>query len=106
MAKKSKCAKKSCKKVTGKRTVSKKNASKKNAGKKVTASRKPQRITKRVVNSKRHTTGYVVGGESLSVPQVRKMASKGEIANVRVVGKHIQSLPGGKRLTDLPTLVK
>ena len=67
---------------------------------------KPKRATRRIVNTKRHTTGYVVGGEQLSVAQARTMARRGQIANVRVVGKHIQAVPGKQRLTDLPVVLK
>ena len=63
---------------------------------------KKARITKRVVDIKRHTIGYVVGGKTYSVSQTRKMASRGELSNVRVVGYHIQSVPGKGRLIDLP----
>lgn len=67
---------------------------------------KSKRITRRVVNTKRHTTGYVVGGQVYSVSATRNMARRGDIANVRVVGQHIQSVPGKQRLTDLPILLQ
>jgi hypothetical protein len=66
---------------------------------------KQMRITRRLVNTKRHTTGYVIGGKKTSVPQARRLASQGRLANVRVVGRHIQSVPGKTRLSDLPTTV-
>ncbi len=75
---------------------------KKQAG---TATR-PQKITRRVVNTKRHTTGYVVGGQVYSVAQTRTLAQRGRVVNVRVVGRHIQSLPGKQRLSDLPILLR
>jgi len=75
---------------------------KKTAGQSV----KPKRATQRIVNSRRHTTGYVVGGEKISVAQARTLAKRGRIANVRVVGQHIQAVPGKQRLTDLPTVLK
>jgi len=78
----------------------------KNRKKQAGVAAKPQRITRRVVNTKRHTTGYVVGGEVYSVAQTRNMASRGDIAGVRVVGRHIQSVPGRKRLSDLPILLR
>jgi len=78
----------------------------KNRKKKAGTAARPRRITRRVVNTKRHTTGYVVGGEVYSVAQTRNMARRGEVSNVRVVGRHIQSVPGKQRLTDLPILLK
>lgn len=63
------------------------------------------RITKRIVNTKRHIVGYVIGGESLSVNQARGLAATNRIAGVRVVGNHIQAVPGRKRLASLPTQV-
>jgi len=75
-------------------------ASKKRAGNSL------KRITKRIVNTKRHTTGYMVSGEVLSVAKTRQLATRGQIAGVRVVGKHVQAENGRKRLGDLPQLVK
>jgi len=69
------------------------------------AANRKLKITRRIVNTKRHTTGYVVGGETLSVPQVRALARSGQVSGVRVVGQHIQALPGKKKLTDLPQTV-
>lgn len=66
---------------------------------------KGMRITSRVVDIRRHTTGYVAGGKKYSVSQMQKMASKGQVKGVQVVGNHIQALPGQKRLTDLPTKI-
>lgn len=76
------------------------------ANRKSKSSVKPMRVTRRIVNTKRHTTGYVIGGKSQSVAQARKLASTGRVSGVRVVGKHIQSIPGRKRLTDLPATIK
>ncbi len=85
-----------------------KTASKK-ASRCATKARKPKakgmKITSRVVDVRRHTTGYVAGGKKYTVSQMRNMASKGRIKGVLVVGNHIQALPGQKRLTDLPTKV-
>lgn len=67
---------------------------------------KKQRISRRVVNTKRHTTGYVVGGKTISVDRARKMASRGQLAGVRVVGDHIQANLGCKPLYDLPTKIE
>ena len=63
------------------------------------------RITSRMVDARRHTTGYVAGGKKYTVSQIRNLAAKGRIKGVQVVGNHIQSVPGGNRLTDLPTKV-
>ena len=65
-----------------------------------------KRITRRIVSTKRHTTGYVISGKTFTVPQVCKMAATGKISGVRVVGNHIQAVPGRKRLTDLPETIK
>lgn len=64
------------------------------------------RISKRVVNSKRHTTGYIIAGQFHSVAQTKNLASKGAIAGVRVVGNHIQAVNGRKRLSDLPMEIR
>jgi len=64
------------------------------------------RITRRVANVKRHTKGYVIGGKTFTVNSARKMAAQGRIAGVRVVGKHIQAVPGRRRLTDLPCTIQ
>ncbi len=66
------------------------------------ASRRTQRITKRLVNVRRHTKGYIVGGKKCTVAQTRNMAATGRISGVQVVGNHIQAKPGKSRLTDLP----
>ena len=65
-----------------------------------------KRITKRIVDVKRHTTGYVVSGEQMSVAKTRQLANRGQIAGVRVVGKHVQAKNGRRRLSDLPQLIK
>ena len=73
----------------------------------MTKTRKPsRRITSRVVDTKRHTTGYVIGKRTYSVSQVRNMAAKNEVFGVRVVGQHIQALQGRKRLSDLPVVIR
>ena len=61
------------------------------------------RITRRLVNVRRHTTGYIIGGKQHSVSATRKLASAGRISGVQVVGNHVQAVPGRRRLTDLPT---
>jgi hypothetical protein len=65
------------------------------------------RLTKRVVNTKRHTIGYKAAKEFYSTSQITRMAKKGEVAGVRVVGNHIQTPPGARRrLVDLPTEIQ
>lgn len=64
------------------------------------------RITSRIVNVRRHTTGYLINGKEYTVAQARNMASKGQIAGVRVVGNHLQATSGSRRLVDLPTQVR
>ena len=61
-----------------------------------------KRISKRLVTSKRHTVGYVVGGKRQTVRQSVQLARRGEIIDVRAVGRHIQAMPGCGRLSDLP----
>lgn len=66
-----------------------------------------QKITKRIVDVRRHTKGYVIGGETLSVSQALKMAVAGRLRGVQVVGDHIQSLPGKRKpLSQLPMMIK
>lgn len=64
-----------------------------------------KRVTRRVVDVKRHTTGYIVGGEFMTVAKARIEAERGKIAGVRVVGRHIQAAIGRKPLSNLPTTV-
>lgn len=71
-----------------------------------TASAK-MRISKRIVNTKRHTQGYMIGSRFVSTNEARRLATQGRISGVRVVGGHIQSVNGSKRrLSDLPTEVR
>lgn len=65
-----------------------------------------KRITRRVVNSKRHTTHYVISGRRISVGYAVRMARQGRLAGVRVVGNHIQAAPGCRPLNLLPTTIK
>ena len=65
-----------------------------------------KRISRRILNSKRHTTHYVIGGKEVPVEKARQMASKGLLAGVRVVGDHIQAKIGCTPLYKLPTTVK
>lgn len=77
----------------------------KKAGSSARTKSQGMKVTKRIVNVRRHTTHYVAGGKKYSVSQIRNLAAKGRIKDVQVVGNHIQAVPGGKRLTDLPTMV-
>ena len=65
-----------------------------------------QKVTKRIVDVRRHTQGYVVGGKEMSGPQARKLAASGQLRGIQVVGKHIQSVPGKRRLSELPMMIK
>ena len=71
-----------------------------------TSSQRRLRLSKRVVNTKRHTIGYMAAKKFYSTSQIMRMAKKGEVAGVRVVGNHIQAPPGARRLIDLPTEVQ
>lgn len=64
------------------------------------------KLTQRVVNTKRHTIGYIAKRKFYSTSQITRMAKRGHVAGVRVVGNHIQAPPGRRRLIDLPTEVK
>lgn len=64
------------------------------------------RITRRVTNVRRHTQGYIINGRFYNVRQARSLARDGTLANVRVVGNHIQATNGSRRLGDLPVDVR
>lgn len=64
------------------------------------------KISRRIVNTKRHTTGYVISGQTYSVAAARRLVEQGQISGVRVVGRHIQSEPGRRRLAELPATVQ
>ncbi len=78
-------------------------SSKKKTGKR---SSPKMRVTRRVVNSKRHTQGYMIGGQFYTVPDSTNLVARGRVSGVRVVGNHIQAESGRKRLSDLPTTVQ
>lgn len=71
-----------------------------------------KQITKRIVNTKRHTTGYVVAGKTYDLRRTAdrssllRLSKDGQIKGVHVVGRHIQSLPGNRRLSSLETEVR
>ena len=60
------------------------------------------RISRRVVNTRRHTRGYIAGGDFFTVPRITRLAREGVVFGVRVVGRHIQCTTGRRPLTDLP----
>ncbi len=64
------------------------------------------RVTSRIVDTKRHTTGYVIGGKRYSVKQVAQLARQGRISGVRAVGNHPQAVNGRRCLSSLPTKVE
>jgi len=61
-----------------------------------------KRITRQLLDIKRHVQGYVVGGDRLTVAQTRKLAERDQIFGVQPVGRHIQAIPGRKTLSSLP----
>lgn len=69
------------------------------------------KIQKRIVNTKRHTIGYLVGGKNCSRNETVRLAKKGKIdgVTVRIGGndeQFIASLPGGTNLYQLPIRVE
>ena len=64
------------------------------------------RISRRLVSTKRHTTGYVIDGKKYSVREATRLARQGRVSGVRVVGNHIQALKSRRRLSDLPFIVE
>lgn len=85
-------------------------ASKSSGKRKGTATQTPRplKVTKRIVNVKRHTVGYVIDGKSYNLTRmsdrrtVLSMARNGRISGVRAVGNHIQAMPGRRKLSSLP----
>ena len=67
-------------------------------------------IRKRSLNTKRHTTGYLVGNQWRTRREAVKLAKKGRIDGVRVGTKEnvefITSLTGYPNLYDLPAVVR
>jgi len=66
-------------------------------------------IKKRLVSTKRHTLGFLVGGKWRTRQQAVKLAEKGKISNVVVrkspYGKYISVAPDTMpRLSDLPQI--
>ncbi len=81
-------------------------SAKRKAGGTPSRTRPTMRISKRVVNTKRHTTGYMISGKFHSVREAKRLATQGRIQGVRVVGNHIQAENGRKLLSSLPTTVR
>ena len=68
------------------------------------------RVQMRRVNTKRHTTGYKIGGKWYTRAEAVKLAKSGKVEGVSVYrgeyGSYIQSLPTSDvRLEDLPIQV-
>ena len=69
----------------------------------ISGSRKPgKRVTRRIVNSRGHTAGYVISGKTVSVEESVRMAAEGMLTGVRCVGRHLQAIPGCPPLANLP----
>ena len=62
-------------------------------------------ITKRYINSKRHAVAYLVGGKRRSIEETALLAREGKLRNARLVGRHVQSVPGGTPLKELPQVL-
>ena len=68
------------------------------------------KIQKRMVNTKRHTTHYKIGGKWVSRKDAVKLAQKGKLDGIRVCrcnsGHYIQSHPMAElKLYDLPVVI-
>lgn len=70
------------------------------------------KITKRIVDTKRHTTGYIVNNnKKLTRGQLVKEARRGKVKDVVAKrgpdGWYVSSVPNSERkLYDLPTIVR
>lgn len=69
------------------------------------------KIRKRGINTKRHTTHYLVGGKWMTRSEAVSLAEKGKIEGVIVYqkgrNKYIQAHPDyHTRLSDLPSMIK
>ena len=69
------------------------------------ATQNQMKITRRFVDSKRHTVGYFVGGQRRSVKEVTKLARQGRIRNARIVGNHVQAAIGAQPFYSLPETI-
>lgn len=67
-------------------------------------------ITKRRVNVKRHTTGYLCGGKWRSRGEVVKMAERGKVHDVVVckhpASKYIRAQHDAPKLSELPMKIE
>jgi len=75
------------------------------------ASSTQKRISKRITNIRRHTVGFVIGGNRVTRGQAVKMARRNQIAGVTAKrgldGWYLSSLPNsGINLYDLPVVVE
>ena len=63
-------------------------------------------IKKRLVNTKKHTLGFMIGGKWRTRKQAVVLAERGKISDVIVrkspYGKYISAVPDTPRLSDLP----
>lgn len=67
------------------------------------------RINRRILNTKRHTVGYVItGGERVTRDQAVKLANSGRLSGVRVIKglttSYLQST-GKRSLQELPVVI-
>jgi hypothetical protein len=101
--------------MKGKNTMKKRSKSSKRSGGAVPStatvtvkSTKPMKISRRIVDAKRHTVGYVVGGRRYNLDKaddrnrLLSLAREGRISGACAVGNHIQAQPGCAKLSTLP----
>lgn len=69
------------------------------------ATQNQMKITRRYVDSKRHTVGYFVGGQRRTVKEVAQLTRQGRIRNARIVGKHVQAAIGEQPFYALPQTI-
>ena len=67
---------------------------------------KKARVSKRVVNTKRHTVGYMIGKKFEKTASAVRMTDRGRVAGVRRVGDHLQAKIGCRPLSDLPCVLE
>ena len=65
------------------------------------------RVTHRICNVRRHTTGFVIDGKMCRRSTAVKLAQQGKLNGIQAVaGRHIQTLPSRtQKLYDLPEKV-
>ena len=64
------------------------------------------KVSRRLVNVRRHCVGYIIGGKTVTVAQAAVMAARGLLPNVVRNANHIQARPGTRRLSDLTATVR